>query len=109
MKRKGFSIVEALVIVAVVCILAALLIPAFMAVSNIGKENPNIPTIKIECSDWKQTEAFIPYGLNFHDRSLAYTTVIIEGKRYLLIVRGGTAGGVAVVPIEQVPAEAKDE
>ena len=85
--RKGFTIVELVIVIAVIAILATVLVPTFGNVI----EKANITSAKQEAKNlYAEYVASVKYEDG--DKAVDDVVVVIDGKYYVTIVDGGVTG-----------------
>ena len=114
MKRRGFTLVEILVVIAILGILAGLLIPTIAAIRHAHKnisereaaksaliETETQVEIEEPTDSWRKFEVD-PWNY------IKYNTIEIDGNKYIVFLRGKTFGDyqdIEVVPLQSLLAE----
>ena len=99
MNRKGFTIVELVIVIAVIAILAAVMIPTFSGVTNRAKESARLQETRNAMMNYlaEQKNGVIANNTEFYYFDTAPTATKANVKAYKFVYNNGGLGDEAEV------------
>ena len=107
MKRRGSTLVEVVVVIAIILILSALLIPACQAVRHAATKIEQQKSIETEVEFEEANDPWVKFEVDPWNY-IKYNTIEVDGVKYIVFLRGeklGTYQEMQVVPLQSLFAE----